>query len=298
MTDQSTTWLSYSQQKSMGSCGEQYRLERVLKVPSLPNFAMVGGSAFHAITEFHDKKMLGVPTTDRDGDALLDNFADAFEAELASREEDTGYSREEFKATGRASKEWPDKKNIAWWLHNGPVFAAGWARWIEAMPLEIWITPEGKPAIELEVVTVVGPNERTKGYIDRVLAEPGSNDPVYVVDLKTGDKESGSAQLGKYREDIRAKFGLVVPKGFFWYAKEGQAGTTYNLNAYSARRDQWLYQQVGRRKRAGVFLPVIDRHCDWCGVRPYCIWQDGEKSGEIRPPWVPIDEWESGDISE
>lgn len=43
--------MSYSRMNSMLTCGEQYRLERVLKYPARPHWAAVAGDAFHKTVE-------------------------------------------------------------------------------------------------------------------------------------------------------------------------------------------------------------------------------------------------------
>lgn len=49
-------YLSPSQIKSLLTCSEQYRLERVLRAPSRPSWAAVGGSVVHLITEALDRE--------------------------------------------------------------------------------------------------------------------------------------------------------------------------------------------------------------------------------------------------
>lgn len=48
--------LSPSQINTMLTCGEQYRLERVVRVPSRPMWAGIGGSAVHKVTEILDRE--------------------------------------------------------------------------------------------------------------------------------------------------------------------------------------------------------------------------------------------------
>jgi hypothetical protein len=48
--------MSPSQVNSLLTCGEQYRLERVVRVPSRPMWAGVGGSVVHKLTEDLDRE--------------------------------------------------------------------------------------------------------------------------------------------------------------------------------------------------------------------------------------------------
>jgi len=43
--------MSFSRHTSLATCGEQYRLERVLKMDSGSAWALVGGNAVHACIE-------------------------------------------------------------------------------------------------------------------------------------------------------------------------------------------------------------------------------------------------------
>lgn len=49
--DSSPDYMSYSRMSSILTCGEQFRLERVLKVPVTPHLAAVAGVVFHNIVE-------------------------------------------------------------------------------------------------------------------------------------------------------------------------------------------------------------------------------------------------------
>lgn len=47
-------YLSPSQVNSLLTCGEQFRLTRMLKAPERPMWASIGGSTVHKITEILD----------------------------------------------------------------------------------------------------------------------------------------------------------------------------------------------------------------------------------------------------
>ena len=47
----STPVMSYSRMNSILTCGEQFRLQRKLKVPQREHWASIGGSAFHTAVE-------------------------------------------------------------------------------------------------------------------------------------------------------------------------------------------------------------------------------------------------------
>lgn len=49
-------YLSPSQVGSLLTCGEQFRLTRLLKVPERPMWASIGGSTVHRVTELLDRR--------------------------------------------------------------------------------------------------------------------------------------------------------------------------------------------------------------------------------------------------
>lgn len=48
------SYLSYSQMETLLSCGEKYRLTKIVQVPEQPAWYLIGGSAVHTATETYD----------------------------------------------------------------------------------------------------------------------------------------------------------------------------------------------------------------------------------------------------
>lgn len=76
--------LSYSQVKSIITCGEQYRLERRFGLAGPPGWATVGGKGFHIATEYFD---LAVGL--RESPAKLDDIFSDIEIKTAERVDTT-----------------------------------------------------------------------------------------------------------------------------------------------------------------------------------------------------------------
>ena len=277
--------LSYSQLNSFTTCGESYRLERVIRVPRRPGWALVGGSAVHEITEQNDLREHGV-------DVPLVTFEEAFERLTAEAEEESGLPRSEFKASGRASKANPNKEDRDWWLAEGPLMVNRWLNWRRSSPWDIWITPQGKPAIELEFdVFVDNDSVDVKMFVDRVFTDGAS---LIVLDLKTGaSKQPTARQLGVYKVGILDKWpGLPVRFGTFWDARSGATGPVYPLNEYSLRRLEWQFAALKEARRQNLYLPSPGPMCGSCSVNEHCYEYNPEATARIRPPWVSVEEWE------
>ena len=171
------TRLSHSTLNDYGDCGEKVRLKKIVQVPSSPTFALAGGSAVHEATANLDLLDFGVPV---EGPLT---FEDAFEMEVSKYIETTGIPESEWRVSGKASVEFPDKENRRWWMAKGPVFVANWRRFLHGSPYQVALTPDMQPAIEISLDGTVG-GVPFKGYLDRVLEDPKGN--LILFDLKTG----------------------------------------------------------------------------------------------------------------
>lgn len=266
----------------MRRCGEAYRLERVWRVPQVPTWAQVGGSAVHAWTEAWDIAQYGGPPPHS-----FDWYLEAEAVETAKRFE---VNPADFRATGRATKATPNNENRDWWAANGPAMCNRWITWRERTPLDIWITPEGEPAIEWEFKLELG-KTLVVGFIDRVMVTPQGH--LVVLDIKSGSRKiSSDGQLGIYKVALKERYPEAhIPSGAFWYAREGMTGEAVWLNEWSVERATWEYEQADSRRKRGDFQPNPGDNCGWCSVRDYCIYAGGAKAGEVKPPWVADEDW-------
>lgn len=276
--------VSHSQIASYATCPEQYRLERVLKVPSRPGWALVGGSALHAMTEDHDRAALGLPRE------MLGSFDEYFDREIADRlERDDSFAPSDWRPSGRSSAAWPNKEDERWWRHHGPIFFDRWVRWVQSVPWDIVVRDDGETGIEVEVdlpLGEVGGDEIVlKGYIDRVLRNPATGEYM-VLDIKTGaSKQPTPRQLGTYRLALEDKWGEPVSVGTFWDARSGGTGELYNLRPYSIDRLEYQAQALAFARQNGIYIPAPSTMCAACSVSDYCFEYKRESAIEVPQPY-------------
>ena len=136
-------------------------------------------------------------------------------------------------------------------------------------PFEIWTTPDGEPAVELEFTVQLGGIE-VLGYIDQVLETP-DGEALHVRDLKTGTRLPDSAlQLGVYAEAVEQKYGIRPAFGDYWMAKNVAPTAPFDLSKYTtARLGRW-FARLDRAITAGVFIPNPGESCRTCGVAKWC----------------------------
>lgn len=268
--------LSYSQMSTYLRCGEQYRLERLLRAPQAPAWALVGGSAVHTATEEWDRALLEGTVID-DHVAL---WAKHFTAQIEDTEAKSDVPKEEWRASGRRSKDWPDKETEAFWNHKGPEFVANWAAWRLNSPWEIWTAPDGRPAIEIDfTITVAG--VLVKGAIDRIMETPDGE--ILPVDIKSGGEPDDTLQLGTYAKAMRDHMGVNPSYGTYWMARTGSTTNTHPMGKFTDAYLAYMYGGARKGMEAGIFLPKVTRMCGSCPVRAACFAFNGANAGDYTP---------------
>ena len=277
--------LSRSQLDTYSDCGMKWLLQRGMKVPQLPAWALIGGSAVHAVTEEFDRHLLEGNMMD-DG-LIREAFALDLESRTKAEEELYQVHRSQFRASGRASKQWPDKETEAWWKEKGPEFVLAWKSWRRVTPWDLVEIVNPKTGeiidpIEYSFKLELADGLQTWGAIDRLFTYQGQ---LIVVDLKTGAYEPKKPdQLGDYSSAIEAATGIRPAWGYFWMARSGGTTDGFNLNRPRLMLPAMAktYGTAQRGIEAGIFLANVSNLCSSCPVREFCSAVDGPRSSEIE----------------
>ncbi|GGP72186.1 RecB family exonuclease [Streptomyces melanogenes] len=255
---------SHSQYNRYAQCGEAYKLERVEKRPSDPAGWFVQGTAVHSGVEAYERSGRTISRA-----ATIGHYHQAWERELAAglavQRDITQWMTGGFK-TG--TKDLSDRREL------GEHQVLDYIDYAEQSGESIWVTPDGKQAIELEFTIRLG-KVPVRGVIDQVVQTPYG---LTVRDIKTGTKKQPSAlQLALYRRAIWDLYRVDITWGdFFTCARKGRSpkngGPTepYDLTRIS---QDWLenqYAAMDAAERNGVYLANPGDHCGTCGVRRHC----------------------------
>jgi len=267
--------LSYSQVGSMLHCGEQWRLSRGLHLPENPAWALVGGSAVHKASEFIDWDQETDPTQ-----AFINAFDDCIMAEIEKAPVEFK-NPDGWRASGRASKAWPNKEDEVWWRANGPLFVGNWINWRRNSPLEIWRDDDGKLAVELEATVEIA-GMPVKVFIDRVMTGPSG---LVVVDLKSGRPPKDGMQLAIYAHALNQVYGMDVQWGQYWMAREGASTVSYPTSEWPMERLAYVFGSVRKMQEQNIFIPNLSPMCVSCGVRRYCKAFGGELADTVPQLW-------------
>lgn len=257
--------LSHSTLEDVRTCSLKVKLKKIDRVPQKPGWALIGGNAVHTVTENIDKQDFGMPVApvELDFDAVFEGLT------LQAMEEDGRLSTEHFYASGRKSKEWPNKEDEKWWRENGPLMVERWKNFKRVTNWEIWLTPQGEPAIELALLGEYG-GAIVKGYLDRVMQLP--NGDLAVLDVKTGANEPKSnVQLGLYADMVAKLFGEEYrPKwGTYWMGRTGSLTPPVDLAPLARDLDE-DYRKARLIIEQDLFLASPGMLCGSCSVNAYC----------------------------
>src|SRR5579862_1931940 len=171
------------------------------------------------------------------------------------------------------------KQDASWWVANGPEMARAYAQWYREHPdINIWISPDGTPAIELELEVAFG-DHQVKMAIDQVLIAGTAG---LILDLKSGGHvPEDPAQLGMYASGIELRYGWRPRYGAYFMGrgirnKQKEItgyitqpieldGPEYSIEWYARQLDQ-----LDDAEKSAIYLPRLSSMCRMCGVNRAC----------------------------
>lgn len=281
---------SVSQFNQYAKCPKSYKLARIDNVWQRPAAWLPQGTAFHAVLEAVEKGL-------HEGrDVTLEKALALFDREYA-------------KDINALTAITP---NFEWWSASGPYrgredVERRWAigreqiekffSWRFDKGQTIWITPDHKPAVELNFDMILGEDPscpvhvhglkdddcecghrvRVVGFID-VVVEVGGE--LLIRDYKTGNTPGDDFQLGVYALAIRKKYGVEVWSGDYYMAgkkgKPGKPTAPYDLSEWTEEAVTARFAELEENIQAGRFDPDPEpSKCAFCDVSYSCEDQAG-----------------------
>jgi len=249
-------YVSHSALAQFLRCSEQYRLERIEKVPTPPAWYLLGGSAAHLATERMDLRD-EYPYSDNQLEHL---WSEAFDQEV--NEAFQAWPEDgEWLAVGRRGAE----QGYAYWGARGLAAVKAWQDW--RLDPERTLLLE---SVEEEILVPLPSGVTLKGYIDRVFKDPDTGE-YHVCDIKSGTKRPDSGlQLGFYKIGYEAKYpGRLVTSASWWMAKDSQDFPVPVDHFTVELIDKWV-QAYYRGVANEVFIPNVSGACFHCSLKAAC----------------------------
>jgi RecB family exonuclease len=268
---------SFSAKETLERCARSYFLKYFAKAPKRPALWSVGGSAVHEVTETYDLMTMA---------ALPEDYplsvAEIWEHSFSAQLEKAFEAEPDENKWGRSQSE-----PIDVWRRQGLQFVQSYIDWRERSPWTIWTTPEGEPAIELEISgRLPGCPVEIKAFLDRVFWDPVMKQLV-VLDLKSGKRAPKSAaQFETYAALLMARYGVSVGIGVPFMNRRGTLGKPYVLSQVSPDEVGASYgkawEQVQEYVRTGSW-PANTGECFICDVQASCA----AVNGPLAPSYDP-----------
>lgn len=250
-------------------CSEQYRLQKVEKVPELQTAWAPQGNAFHDGMEAWEKSGRQL-TAQEVADFAVASYDDRIAAGREQAPDDSGW------LTGGRTRPQVDidrrRDRVVEQVHGYIKYSLDNEHLFRPATL-----PDGRPAVEVPfTITLNGVTVR--GAIDLVLE--WHDGALTIRDLKTGNKlPNDPLQLSFYGLGWKRLFGDVIEYGDYFICKNNAPTQPYYLLNYSEEYiGAWL-EMFDRSERQGLYIPNGGDHCRVCSVRPYCpLMGDPEKA--------------------
>lgn len=247
-------------------CGKQFELSYVMKAPKKGSVWFVGGLAVHGVTEEWDRAQVRGESID-----LPAVWKRVFNEELEKqREKDPDQLN--WRRAGM-KKDSPNGEDITYWYTVlGPQLVEAYLAWRKRSAWTIWTTPDGEPAIELDLGgTLPGMNGvEFKGIADRIFHDP-QFDQLHLVDLKTGTRKPETGlQLGVYAAAAAHRYGAAIPRGEAFMNRKGALTEPWDLSMYTPEYVGRHFGQLYAAIKAGCFIPKVSHDCGMCDVSAAC----------------------------
>lgn len=261
--------ISHSSRDTLLRCAKSFFLSRMTPAPKQPALWLATGSAAHIATETWDNMQHAIGADpDWDEKQLRSIWNVAFGDQL-----------EELRAKDPNEFHWRSSRAepIGWWNKMGPQMVQAYIDWRKRAPYEIWTTPAGEPAIELDVSGhLPGCEIEIKAFVDVVFHDPVF-DQLIVVDKKTSKRPPSSAdQMATYGALMAVKWPEAVPAlGAAYMFRKGTLAAPWPLLAYTPEAMGELYQQAWEQIQRGDFTANPGDACRICDVSSSCAAKNG-----------------------
>lgn len=270
------THLSHSSKETFERCAKSWFLKYIARAPQQPAVWSVGGSAVHETTEFYD--LLSLNQTP---DLMTFEIAGVWEACFNGQLHRARKKEPNENAWRRAGGD-----DIDAWLRMGLRFVQAYIDWRERSPWEIWTTPDGDPAIELDISgRLPGCPVEIKAYLDRVFWDPVFKKH-WIVDLKTGKRPpKDAAQFGVYRALLKIKYGIDVIDGAPFMNRQATLGKPFDLTPYTPKAVGKVFAKTWEQIQAGLWPAngIENRGCFICDVSAACAAKNGPLARQYDP---------------
>ena len=270
----SLTHLSHSSRETLERCAKSWFLKYMTDAPRAQSLWLAGGSAVHEATEHYDLMAVAGNADAFQAGFVFERLFDMQLGELREKE-----PREHM---WRSSAS----EDIETWRRLGLQFVQSYIDWRERSPWEIWTTPDGEPAIELDISgRLPGCEIEIKAYLDRVFYDPLFK-KLWIIDLKTSKRPPKDAtQFGVYAALMKVKYGEDVLDGAAFMNRKGALSKPFELSEYTPKAVGKAFGEAWAQIQRGEFPAegIAKDDCFLCDVSAACHAKGGPLASLYDP---------------
>lgn len=270
--------ISHSARETLLRCAKSYFLKYFTPAPRQPALWLAGGSAVHEVTERFDLDQVIPPLGGVE-----------WTAKTVWREWTIHFGAHLDKLRKAEPNEFNWKRSpsepIEAWNILGPQFVQSYIDWRQRSPYEIWTTPDGVSAIELDISGYLpGCPVEIKAYLDRVFWDPVF-EQLIIVDLKTSKRPPKNPdQFATYAALLAAKYDGVAPVlGAAFMNRKGTLSTPWPLLAHTPEAVGEVFGEAWKQIQAGEFEASPGDACFLCDVMSSCAVKNGPLAQRYDP---------------
>lgn len=218
---------------------------------------------------------------------IRDVFCEEFRRAITEEREHSGFPEDKWLKAGYRGNQ-----DAGWWEEHGPDHIQNFITWYEGSGAQIWITPDGIPAIELGLKVYFG-GVAVRMYIDLIVV---LGTALLIIDLKSGSRRPDTlTQLGIYASGVELEYGIRPRFGSFFMTRgsgrkeedkiyltkpEDLSGYRYSVPFYTGQLEKF-----NRGVETGIFVAHPGDQCDRCGVAYACSAVGGEFAAQFDPDY-------------
>lgn len=270
--------LSHSSRETLLRCAKSWFLKYMTPAPRQPALWLAGGSAVHEVTEKFDVESVilnGNKPMDWQEATVRRAWDVHFNAHL-----DKLRKAEPNEYNWRSSSSEPIER----WNVIGPQFVQNYIDWRKRSPYEIWTTPDGVPAIELDISGYLpGCPVEIKAYLDRVFWDPVF-EQLIIVDLKTSKRPPKSPdQFATYAALLAAKYDVAPTLGAAFMNRKGTLSAPWPLLGHTPEVVGEVFGEAWEQIQKGDFTASPGDACFICDVTAACAVKNGPLAQRYDP---------------
>jgi putative RecB family exonuclease len=266
--------LSHSSRELLLRCAKSWFLKYMTDAPWSVSLWTAIGSAVHEATEYYDRALLRGDTDGFDAHTTWAMFFGGQLEELRRKE------------PNQNSWRFSPSEPLGVWNTLGPQLVQSWIDWRQRSPYTVWITPDGEPAIELDVSGMLpGCPVEIKGYVDIVMEDP-TFDQLLIIDKKTSKRPPASVeQFATYAALLEVKYGRRARLGAAFMNRKGTLATPWDLGGVTPQSVGAVFGEAWEQITAGEFpaTGIKTNDCYLCDTSSSCYAKGGPLSAIHDP---------------